>query len=244
MYVKFFGCKEICDLHVTVIRPGLVKLSGELPEEGLTAGFELLTKKGSRYGNYQGYTTVYQRMDDGSIILSNDGSVYVPPKPTEPQPVPEPEPPTLEEVKEEKRQEISTACEQIIYSGITVMMPEGMGHFSLTEKDQLNLFGKQAQLASGAERLEYHQDGHPCRYYTAEEMQRIITAAMEHVSYHTTYCNSLNMWLAGAETMEEVQGILYGADIPDEYQSVVLKDYLSRMMETAGGEAEPDETVS
>lgn len=244
MYVKFFGCKEICDLHVTLIRPGLVKLSGELPEERLTAGFELLTKKGSRYGNYQDYTTVYQRMDDGSIILSNDGSVYVPPEPTEPQPVPEPEPPTLEEVKEEKRQEISTACEQSIYSGITVMMPEGMEHFSLTEKDQLNLFGKQAQLASGAERLEYHQDGHPCRYYTAAEMQMIIVAATEHVSYHTTYCNSLNMWIAGVEDVEELTSIFYGVDVPEEYQSEVLKDYLAKIMEEPRKEVEENETVS
>lgn len=244
MYVKFFGCKEICDLHVTLIRPGLVKLSGELPEERLTAGFELLTKKGSRYGNYQDYTTVYQRMDDGSIILSNDGSVYVPPELTEPQPVPEPEPPTLEEVKEEKRQEISAACEQIIYSGITVMMPEGLEHFSLTEKDQLNLFGKQAQLASGAERLEYHQDGHPCRYYTAEEMRMIIVAATEHVAYHTTYCNSLNMWIAGVETVGELKDIFYGAEVPEEYQSEVLKDYLAKIMEEPRKEVEENEAVS
>ena len=112
-----------------------------------------------------------------------------------------------------------------------VQLPDGPEHFSLTEKDQINLFGKQAQLAAGADRLEYHQDGHPCKYYSAAEMQQIVTAAMEHVSYHTTYCNSLNMWISGTETAEELEPIFYGADIPEEYQSEVLKDYLIRIME-------------
>ena len=244
MRVRFLGSAEVYDLAVTIPKPGLVRLEGGIPEEKLTTGFELLTAKGSVYGNYRAYNTIYQRLEDGSVILSNDGSVYVPSEPVKPEPAPEPEPPTLEEVKVEKRQEISTACEQTIYSGIMVEMPAGFEHFSLTEKDQLNLFGKQVQLASGAEQLEYHQDGHPCRYYTAEEMQVIIAAATEHVSYHTTYCNSLNMWVAGAETMKELEGIFYGAEVPEEYQSEVLKDYLAKIMEEPREEVEENETVS
>ena len=85
-------------------------------------------------------------------------------------------------------------------------------------------------MAAGVEQLEYHQDGYPCRYYSAEEMTAIITAAMQHVSYHTTYCNSLNMWIADAATMEELNTIFYGADIPKGYQSEVLKDYLTAML--------------
>ena len=183
-------------------------------------------------------------MEDGSIILSNDGSVYVPPAPPEAaDPEPEPEPPALEEVRAQKLQEVGEACRQIIHAGVDVVLPDNtVEHFSLKEEDQINLFGKQAQLISGAERLEYHQDGHPCRYYTAEEMQAIITAAMQHVSYHTTYCNSLNMWIAGATTTEALNTIFYGADIPEEYQSQVLKDYLNAIMGNVG-EVE-DEAVS
>ncbi len=85
-------------------------------------------------------------------------------------------------------------------------------HFSLTEHDQLNLFGKQVQLAAGTTELEYHADGQPCRYYSAEDMQIITSTAMAYVSYHTTYCNAVNMWIAGCETAEEVQQIYYGAE--------------------------------
>ena len=88
--------------------------------------------------------------------------------------------------------------------------------------------------------MEYHADGQPCRYYSAADMQAIIQAAMWHVSYHTTYCNALNMWVAGCETAEEVQEICYGADVPKEYRSEVLKAYLlqiAAMVEDNGDEA-------
>lgn len=237
MKVRFCRSSDIYDLAVTVLSSGLVQLHPPLPDVDLTAGFEILTEKGAVFGRYPGHTTVFQKLDDGGIILSADGSVYTPPEPA-----PEPEPPTLTEVKAQKKKAISAACERAICLGVNVALPSGWEHFSLTQNDQINLFGKQAQLAAGAESLEYHADGCPCRYFTAAEMQKIITAAMEHVSYHTTYCNSLNMWIAGAESIEEVNKIYYGADIPEEYQSQVLKDYLVKIMTEAAEVA--DEAVS
>lgn len=233
MNVRFRGSDKVYQMKITVPTENLVQLHFPFPDGvDLTAGFEVLTERGAVYGDYTGYTTIYREMDDGSVVLSCDGSVYVPPAPPESsEPEPEPEPPTVEEVKTQKLQEVGEACRQIIHAGVDVFLPGGtVEHFSLKEEDQINLFGKQAQLVSGAEKLEYHQDGHPCRYYTAEEMQAIITAAMRHVSYHTTYCNSLNMWIAGATTMEELNTIFYGADIPKGYQSEVLKDYLAVML--------------
>ena len=126
-----------------------------------------------------------------------------------------------------KKAEVSAACEQIIYAGINVTLSDGTTeHYSLTEHDQLNLFGKLSQISVGAAQLEYHADGQSCRYYTAIDMQAIIQAAMWHVSYHTTYCNALNMWIAGCQSTEEVQEIFYGADVPKQYRSEVLNAYL------------------
>ena len=151
----------------------------------------------------------------------------------------EKEPETLEEYKTAKKQEISQACEQIIYAGISVTLADGtVEHFALTEHDQLNLFGKQAQLKAGADRLEYHSDGQPCRYYSAADMQTIITTAMWHVSYHTTYCNALNMWVAGTETADDLQQIFYGANVPEQYQSEVLKAYLLQITAMVGDDAD------
>lgn len=213
-------------IQAEVIRSGnlctLRDPTGEIPED--TSTIQLVSPAGEIYGILEGYSTVYQQTKD-ITILSNDGSVYTPPEPEKPYE------PTLEELQEAKRAEISAACQQVIYAGITVDLPDGAEHFSLKIEDQINLFGKQAQLATGADHLEYHQDGQLCRYYTAAEMRQIITAAMSHVSYHTTYCNSINMWIAAAETNEELEAIFYGADIPEEYQSQVLKDYLAALRE-------------
>lgn len=135
-------------------------------------------------------------------------------------------------VMADKRAELSQTCEQLIYAGIDVTLSSGaQEHFSLTEKDQINLFGKQVQLSSGATKLEYHQDGHPCKYYSATDMQNILTQALSFVSYHTTYCNSMFQWIASLAKASEIDAVNYGDAIPEEYQSEVLKDYIAQMGE-------------
>lgn len=181
-----------------------------------------------------GWNTVYR--DEGqTIYLSDDGSVYVPPEEPEPVTPPEPYEPTLEELQVAKKQEISQACEQTIYSGVDVVLTDGSReHFSLTQKDQLNLFGKQVEMSAGVTRLKYHTDGQPCRYYDVADMQLIVTAAMDYVSYHTTYCNSLYSWISGVQAVEEIQQICYGAEIPEQYWSDVYRD----LKEGAGDDAD------
>lgn len=212
---------------------------GNIPEKW-GGDIQVYTTGGIQCSTLPGYETVYLQ-EDRTVYLSNDGSVYVPPAP--PEPAPEPEPPTLDEIKASKKAEISAICEQVIYSGVDVTLSDGeLHHFSLTEKDQLNLFGKQAQMAAGAKQFEYHADGQPCQYYSREDMENIIGAAMWYVSYHTTYCNALNMWLTGCETAEEVQEIFYGADVPEEYRSEVLNAYLIQIAGMAEGRSD-EETV-
>ena len=196
----------------------------------------IYTDDGTEATTITGFDTLYR--DEGqTVYLSNDGSVYTAPEtPEGPGEPPEPYVPTLEELQAAKRREVSVACQQMIYQGVNVTLTNGStDHFALTIEDQLNLFGKQIQVTSGAAQIEYHADGQPCRYYTAADMQAIITAAMWHVSYHPTYCNALNMWISGCQTVEEVQTIFYGADVPPAYQSEVLQSYLTQIASQTGG---------
>lgn len=219
-----------------------VVFTGDVPPA--YGDIQVYTSGGSQCSDLPGYDTVY-RDESQTVYLSDDGSVYQPPEEPEPVLPPEPYVPTPEELlasaQAAKKAEISADCEAIIYKGVSVTLSDGgTEHFSLTEHDQLNLFGKQAQLAAGADRLEYHADGQPCRYYSAADMQAIIQAAMFHVSYHTTYCNALNMWIAGCQTAEEVRGIFYGSDVPAEYRSEVLDAYLLQIAAEAGGKDESE----
>lgn len=133
----------------------------------------------------------------------------------------------LADIKATKLKEISKKCEDTIYNGVDVKIPDGTYHFSLTEEDQLNIFGLQAKISAGQTALEYHADGQPCKYYSVEDIQKLITAAMTFVSYNTTYCNSLNMWIKAETDSTVIESIYYGIDIPETYQSDVLKKYLS-----------------
>ncbi len=175
------------------------------------------------------YTTVYKQ-DKEKVWLSDDDSTY---------PVldiffsPEAEPyvPTIEELRQSKWQEINSACTQIIHAGVDVKLTSGkVEHFSLTETDQLNLFGLRAQLAAGIESVPYHADGAPCKFYSGADMIKIIEKSMEHAIYHTTYCNALHMWITAAEE-SELKQIIYGVQIPEKYQSDVLKAYFVQRTE-------------
>jgi hypothetical protein len=228
---QFYEIKSIRQTAEHVLQ---IVFAGAVPESW--GDIQLYTEGGVLATILIGWHTVY-RNEGKTMYLSDDGSVYVPPADLEPVTPSEPYEPTLAELQAYKKQEISAACEQEIYSGVDVTFADGSAeHFSLTEHDQLNLFGKQVQLAAGVEQLEYHSDGQACRYYSATDMQLIIAAAMQFVSYHTTYCNAINMWILGCESTKELQAIYYGADIPEKYQSDVLKAYIALMKESVSDE--------
>lgn len=147
----------------------------------------------------------------------------------------QPEGLSLEDAKKLKYKEIAAACEQTIYAGVDVAVSTGTEHFSLTEKDQINLFGKKMQLLAGEEKLEYHEDGQPCKYFSAADMQKIVDTAMFYVSYNTTYCNALNMWIKSISKASELEQIQWGTKILEEFQNEVLKDYVKAM--ASGGVA-------
>ena len=135
---------------------------------------------------------------------------------------------SIQTVRSDKKAEVSGACREAIHAGVDVTLESGeTGHFSLEEADQINLHGKLMQLLCGAEELEYHQDGCPCRYYSAVDMQEIISRATAHVSYHTAYCNSLFTWISGLSRASEIEPVRYGDVIPEAYQSEVLRGYLA-----------------
>lgn len=69
----------------------------------------------------------------------------------------------------------------------------------------------------------------------AADMQKIVDTAMFYVSYNTTYCNALNMWIKSINKASELEQIQWGTKIPEEFQNEVLKDYVKAM--ASGGVA-------
>lgn len=138
-------------------------------------------------------------------------------------PVPEPMPdpaPDLEEVRQGKMEELSAACREIIVAGCDVTLSDGTtGHYTLEETDQINLTAALAAVQDGADGYPYHADGQLCRLYPAVDILAVAQAATAHKLYQTTYCNHLMAWVRRAETVEELEGIIYGVELPADLKA-------------------------
>lgn len=125
----------------------------------------------------------------------------------------------LSQARTEKLAEISSSCEKAIYAGVDVTLPDGSkAHFSLTEKDQINITAAQSAIKAGETQFPYHADGSLCRMYSADEITAVGTAATKYILYHTTYCNHLNRWVNRSESENEIRSVYYGASLPDDLQ--------------------------
>lgn len=221
-------------VNFKTITSNIIEIKGDFPIQ--TDGIQISReKKPDDVWDYSDYTTVYREIE-GGVQFSNDGSVYV-----EPEPTPEPEPyvPTLEEVQEQKVTEINNAQQAVIAQGIDVTLTDGTTeHFTLTDHDQTSLMGLQSQVAQGAEQIPWHtsdQSEH-CKFYSNADMALITTAAMSCVTWHVTYFRDLRIYIRSLQTKEEVETVVYGMDIPEEYQSEPLKAMIAAKTE------ETDET--
>ena len=143
-----------------------------------------------------------------------------------------PDPVSLEDKRAAKHAEISAASEAAIYAGMDVETTQGTEHFSLTEKDQINLTTAKNEIDKGASIYLYHTDDTLCRIFTAEEINAIAQAGIAHKIYHTTYCNHLFEWIRRADAAE-LAGITYGAELPDD-----LAAHMQEILTQAGAVAE------
>lgn len=125
--------------------------------------------------------------------------------------------PPLDAVRAAKLSELSAACNAAITAGCDVALSDcSTGHISLTAEDQINLTNAAAAVEGGAAAYPYHLDGQLCALYPAADILFMAQAATAHKLYHTTYYNHLAAWVRRCEAVEGVQGITYGADLPDD----------------------------
>ena len=162
------------------------------------------------------------RADDGSLlrefntsdwlrVVRGPGSLMLTDAP-EPAPAPD-----LDTLRAAKLAELSGACKAAIVAGCDVTLTDGtVEHFALEETDQINLNAAYTACQQGATEYPYHADGQLCRLYSAADIIAIGDAATAHKLYHTTYCNHLLTWARRAEAADELPGIVYGADLPED----------------------------
>ena len=122
--------------------------------------------------------------------------------------------------RERKIAECDDACSRAIVKGCDVTLEDGtVEHFALTAEDQINIATAEKAVQAGATAFPYHADGKLCRLYPASDIQKIINTATVWKTYHTTYFNHLKQWINRMEDKAEIQGVRYGAELPDDLKA-------------------------
>lgn len=129
---------------------------------------------------------------------------------------------TVEYMRRGKIKEMSTACRNTIEEGFDLEIRGETRHFSLTTQDQLNLMGLSV-LAQTQSLIPYHADGEECTFYTSDEINTIVQTATELRIYNTTYYNALKEYINSLTSVADIDAVIYGTPIPEEYKSDVLK---------------------
>lgn len=165
------------------------------------------------------YNSLIEAIENHETIPDEEEEEEEPVKPAE-----EPTEPDeiLEYVRNGKINEMSLACRRTIESGFDLVLRGETRHFSLTTQDQLNLMSLSAMTQTQS-LIPYHADGEESEFYTAEEINQIISAAASFKNYQLSYYNSLKTYINTLDTIEAIAAITYGTPIPDEYKSDVLK---------------------
>ena len=69
------------------------------------------------------------------------------------------------------------------------------------------------------------------KYYSINDMDKIIEMANLFKTYHISYFNSLKGYIESLQDMEVISAISYGDEIPEEYQSTVYVELKNKLKE-------------
>ncbi len=134
----------------------------------------------------------------------------------------------LDDIKTAKIAEMSSICNEIITAGSDVTLTDGKTyHFSFTMTDQTQISTLAQKAQSGETFLPWHSDGASCKLYSATDILLIYKAMENVVTYQVTYFNSLRDYINSLKRVKDIIAISYGIQVPEKYQSEVLKALLS-----------------
>ena len=223
---KFYQIEDILrnDNILTIKFSNEINVDALLDDMSIFNTIALFTRGKTLYGEIPGFVTLYQKVDNHTIILSNDKSVYNPDKYVI---IPDPEP-TLEETRERKIIELSGICNQKIEEGISIEIDGKTENFSYKTVDQTNIKDAYELAVSTKLDVPYHANGQACKLYTAEQTAELYVKEKLNLTHHTTYFNQLKMYILTLDDKESINNIEYGQKLTGKY----LEAYNTAMDQT------------
>lgn len=116
----------------------------------------------------------------------------------------------LNTTKTAKLTEISKSCEDYIYAGTDVTLPDNtIKHFTYTLADQSNISEMFTAIMAGATEYPYHADGEICKIYTKEQIVAIYGTLSLFKTEATTYHNSLKAQINAMTDADAISAIKF-----------------------------------
>ena len=134
---------------------------------------------------------------------------------------------SIEATKSAKLAEISKSCEDYIYAGTDVTLPDNTTkHFTYTLADQSNISEMFTAIMAGATEYPYHADGEICKIYTKEQIVAIYGTLSLFKTEATTYHNSLKAQINAMTDADAISAIKFKeTELTGEY----LTNYTAMM---------------
>lgn len=129
----------------------------------------------------------------------------------------------IETIRSIKLKEISDACNYTIISGIDIEFNKEKVHFNLSIEDQSNINNLFRVVELGGTEFPYQSDGGECRIYTAAEIAQIYIASQTLITTQTTYHNALKQYVQSLSSIEDIDAVTYGMELPEPYLTSVNK---------------------
>lgn len=139
---------------------------------------------------------------------------------------------SVEDYKRYILNKIAKTCEEKIYEGMEINGE--LFTYKIEDQQNIKTLFDTIMMIPQITALPYHSSGNLCRFYTRDEIITIYMTLMMRLIKITTYCNSLNMVIREMNTIEELDTVEYGMELPQDkkevYDDIVAKtteDFLS-----------------
>lgn len=133
--------------------------------------------------------------------------------------------PDISIIKQSKLAEISKSCEDYIYAGTNVTLPDNtVEHFTYTLADQSNISEMFTAIMAGATEYPYHADGEICKIYSKEQIVAIYGTLSLFKTEATTYHNSLKAQINAMTDADAISAIKFK-------ETVLTGEYLTNYNE-------------
>jgi hypothetical protein len=133
----------------------------------------------------------------------------------------------LAKAKQLKISQLSNLCKNKIIAGFSIELTDGeVCDFKFTLEDQLNLMLIENQINLGYDSFIYHATNQPCKFFTREDMIKIVNTFKQYKLYHTTYFNIAKQYINSLVDINKVNSFTYGMDVSEMTDDVILKQIL------------------